>query len=211
MAAGSAEDDDPYTTIHCKHGKQVIVDPRELFEKATKHGVEPPSALFHLLGVGEGFAKRDSSHIDFGVYDISASDMQSIIDFIRTGILPALAPKACVPFARAFNALGGWDHLDIKLLERRALQEALQDANNALLEKMRNPQSPEEDAYDCFEWIILRLGELNSGFSCTSKKISGSFTYARKRRDGPEGDYDMKHLRAVTTKRAVEDRTSQLN
>lgn len=212
-AAGSAENDNPFTTIHCKHGKRVIVDSRELFEKATKHEGEPPRALFRLLGVGEGFAKRDSSHVDFSDYDISAGDMQSIVDFIRTGVFPALAPEACVPFAQAFNALGGWDHLDIKLLERRALQDALQDANNALQDtNKRNPQSPEEDVYDCFEWRTVRLGNIcEPGFSRTCSLICGSYTYARKRRDGPEGDYDMKHLRAVTTKRAVEDTINQLN
>lgn len=205
-SAGSVEYDNGYTIINCLHDKVVIVDPRELRKKASEHKGEPPHVLLRLLGVGEGFQKCDFSEVDFSVYGISAGDMQSIIDFIRTGVLPALHPKACVPFAQAFNALGGWDHLDMRLVERRALQDALQDANNALQDaNKRNPQSPEEDVYDCFEWVTVRLGNVcPRGFSCTCT-VGESFIYARKRRDGPEGDYDGKRLRAVTTKRAIEN------
>ena len=191
-AVGS--NDDRCVTVRTTNG-DVLVDPGKLLVSLGER--EPPHALFRLLGLGEGFAQSECGIIDLRHYNIGHAQMLDIINFIRTGNLPDGEDGATHNLTRAFNALGGWDELDAKLVnsvQQRAIEKEA---------RPMNPMCPEDDTLNLFEWKTMLLGNtLAPGHSCTATLDSDSrYVWTRKRREGQARNYATQHMHQMAAVR----------
>ncbi len=190
-AVGSG--DDRCVTVRTTNG-DVLVDPGKLLVSLGER--EPPHALFRLLGLGEGFAQSECDVIDLRHYNVGHAQMLDIINFIRTGNLPK-EDGATHNLTRAFNALGGWDELDAKLVKSEQQGTIDKEA------RRMNPMCPEDDTLNLFEWRTMLLGmTLAPGHSCTATVGSdGRYVWTRKRREGQAGNYATQQMHQMTAVR----------
>lgn len=204
--------DDDMLTVQCLDGL-MLVDTARL-AAMTSSSDDIPRILFRLLRIRTGGFKAEKGGIvDLSCYEIKREHLSNIIAFIRCGVLPTKTNFAQYRFRgtidhvkemkHAFERLGGWDRFDSAYLKYQKEQKLKDDLF------MENPQIPSQDTLGLFIWREPYTGNYTSseGWShtvrYTDSQSHGRKYWKRQRRDGNEGNFEVKYRQFIGLKNEV--------
>jgi hypothetical protein len=199
-------------TVQCLDGP-MLVDNAHLAAMTSSSG-DIPRVLFHLLQIRTGeFKAETSGSVDLRCYEIKRAHLSNIIAFVRCGVLPTKTNFAQSRFRgtidpvkemkQAFERLGGWDRFDSAYLKYQKEQKLKDDLF------MENPQIPSQDTLGLFDWREPHVGNYTSseGWSHTGRytdsQTNGRKYWKRKRRDGNEGNFEVKYCQFIGLKNKI--------
>ena len=195
---------DDILTVQCLDGF-MLVDNRRL-AAMTSSSDDIPRVLFHLLQIRTGgFKAETSGSVDLRCYEIKRKHLSNIIVFIRTDVLPSY-PEKVEEMQQVFERLGGWDRFDSAYLKYQKEQK-LKDVLS-----MENPQIPSQDTLGLYFWHephTKLCGTWDSRYlwSHTSEYVDsqthGRKYWKRKRRDGNDGNFEIKYRQFIGLKNEV--------